>query len=189
MPNSCILSGPNGRLRFRCTRGDRDNFDANYFSFFSPTPASEIRELSVGARVELGNGRKPWEQTAACVRGAFGVLLKVEDLTIVNCKTEAFFAALGATTDDSVLLPALRKLTIYVGYGDLDVSTLVRCAEARFKHSRPLGEVTIVLEKELGAGMIPAVESLRGFVGELNYSVGEAPELKWESESESYSWT
>jgi len=188
MPNSCILSGPNGRLRFRCSRGDRDNFDANYFAFFSPTPASEIRELSVGARIELGNGRKPWEQTAAHVRGAFGVLVKVEYLTIFNCKTEPLFAALGATTDDPIPLPELRKLTIYVGYGDLDISTLVRCAEARFGRSRPLGEVTIVFANELEADMVPAVESLRGFVGELNYSVGETPELKWDSESERNPW-
>ena len=188
MPNSCILSGPNGRLRFRCARGDRDSFDADFFSFFSPTPASGIRVLSVGARVELGNGRKAWEQTTAQVRGAFGVLMKVEDLTIVNCKTEPFFAALGATTDDPIPLPGLRKLTVYVGYGDLDASTLVQCAEARFGHSRPLGEVTIVFDNEPEAGMIPVVESLRGFVGVLRYSVGATPELKWDSESESQPW-
>ena len=184
MPNSCILSGPNGRLRFRCSRGDRDNFDANFFTFFSPTPASGIRELSIGARIESGNGRRPWEQTAANVRGAFGVLVKVEDLTIINCKTAPFFAALGATADDHIPLPGLRKLTIYVGYGDLDVSTLVRSAEARLERSQPLGEVTIVFENEPEADMIPVVESLRGLVGELNYSIGETPELKWDSESE-----
>lgn len=188
MPNSCILSGPNGRLRFRCSRGDRDNFDANFFTFFSPTPAFEIRELSVGARVELGNGRKAWEQTVAQVRGAFGALVKLEDLTIVNCQTEPFFAALGATTDDLVLLPALRKLTIYVGYGDLDASTLVRSAEERFERSQPLGKVTIVFDNEPEADVIPAVESLRGFVGELNHSVGETPELRWDSESERHPW-
>jgi hypothetical protein len=184
MPNSCTLSGPNGNLKFWCFWETRDNFDAGFFASFSPISVSEIRELLVGARTETSSGspRRPWSQTASGVHGAFGVLTKVEDLTIVSCETEPFFATLGATVGDGILLPALRRLTIYVGYGDLDVTALIQCAKARKGYSRPLGEVTVVFEKEPGVDAIQEVESLREFVGELTYRVGEAPELKWEDE-------
>ena len=180
-PNSCIFSGPNGTLRFWCFDGARENFDGDFFSLFSPIPVSEIKELLVGARTEsyYGTPSRPWKQTAARVRGAFGVLTKVEDLTIVSCETVPFFATLGATVDGATLLPGLRRLTIYVGCGDLDVSALIQCAKARLECSRPLGEVTIIFENEPGADVIREVESLREFVGELDYRVDVTPELQW----------
>ena len=181
MPNSCILRGPNGCLKLWCFKGNRDNFNADFFTSLSPISVSEIRELLVGISVEHyhGNHRRPWEQAVAHVRSAFGVLAKVEDLTIVSCKTEPFFAALGGTKDGAILLPGLRRLTIYVGWGDLDTSALIRCAKARFESSRPLKEVAIVSEDEPEGCVIREVESLRGLVGELNYRVGAAPELRW----------
>ena len=182
MPRSCVLSGPNGCLRFWFSRGCRGNFDAGYFSSLSPISISEIEELLVGNKNKLSSGvHKPWEQTAIRVRGAFEVLTQVEDLTIVNCETGPFFAALGSTADSNVLLPELRRLTIYVGSGYLDVAALIQCAGARFEHSRSLGEVTIVFEEQPKAGTIRKVESLGKFVGELNYRVGAIPELKWDS--------
>lgn len=104
---------------------------------------------------------------------------KTEDLTIVNCETGPFFAALGSMADGVILLPELRRLSIYVGRGHLHVSALARCSEVRFEHSRPLGEVTIVFEEEPGESVILGVESLKEFVGELNYRVGTTLRLKW----------
>jgi hypothetical protein len=179
MPNSCILSGPNGNLKFWCFEETRDNFDAEFFTSFSPISVSEIRQLLVGARTDH---RRLWKQTAARVHGVFGVLTKVEDLTIVSCETEPFFATLGATVDNGILLPGLRRLTIYAGHGDLDVPALIQCAKARKGYSRPLGEVTVVFEEEPGAGLIQEVESLGEFVEELTYRVGEAPKLIWKDE-------
>jgi len=150
----------------------RRDFNAEFFSSFSPISVSGIKELWTG----------PWKQTAAEIHGAFGVLTKVEDLTIVRCETEPFFAKLGSTVDD-ILLLGLRRLTIYVGCWDLDVPALIQCAKARKENSRPLGEVTIVLEEEPGADFIQEVELLREFVGELTYRVGEAPKLFWTGES------
>ena len=183
MPNSCVLSGPNGDLRFWCFRENRANFNAKFFTSFSPISISGIRELLVGPNTEFpfDNLPSPWEQTVDHARGAFGVLTKVEDLTIVSCKTEPFFTALGAAMDGPILLPGLRRLTIYIGCGDLDVPALVRCAEARFENSRPLGEVTVIFENELNGYMIQEVEFLRGFVEDLSCRVGASPELKWES--------
>jgi hypothetical protein len=179
-PNSCVFSGPNGNLRFWCFDGARKDFDGEFFSSFSPISISEIRELWVGQRTESYSSkhRRPWKQTAARVHGAFGVLTKVEDLTIVSCEMVPFFATLGATVDGAALLLGLRRLTIYVGCGDLDISALIQCAKARLECSRPLGEVTIVFENEPGADVIREVESLRKFVGELNYRVDITPELK-----------
>jgi hypothetical protein len=179
-PNSCVFSGPNGNLRFWCFDGARKDFDGEFFSSFSPISISEIRELWVGQRTESYSSkhRRPWKQTAARVHGAFGVLTKVEDLTIVSCEMVPFFATLGATVDGAALLLGLRRLTIYVGCGDLDISALIQCAKARLECSRPLGEVTIVFENEPGADVIREVESLRKFVGELNYRVDITPGLK-----------
>ena len=124
------------------------------------------------------DNRIPWKQAVARVRGAFAVLTKVEDLTIVSCETEPFFWALGATAVDDVLL-GLRRLKIYVGYGTLDVLALIQCARVRKEHSRPLGEVTIVFENEPGADVIREMKSLGEFVEELDYRVGVTPELDW----------
>lgn len=178
MPNSCILSGPNGNLRFWSFDLTRGRFDAWYFTSFSPIFVLEIRELWVG---QNGATRAPWNQTVAGARGAFGVLTKVEDLTIVSCETGPLFATLGAIAGDCVLLPGLRRLTIYVGFGDVEVPTLVQCAKARKKHSRPLGKVTVIFEEEPGADFVGELESLRAFVGELVYSVGVTPRLFWET--------
>ena len=182
MPNSCILSGPGGNLRFWCFEGTRDNFDAGFFTSFSPISVSGIRELWVGQRSKISScsSRRPWKQTAAGVHGAFGVLTKVEDLTIVNCETEPFFSALEPTADDGVLLPGLWKLTIYVGRGDLDASVLVRCAKTRKEHSRPLGKVIVVFEKEPEDDLVKGVELLRVFVGNLICCIGETPKMLWD---------
>ena len=180
MPISCILSGPGGNLRFWCFRGTRENFDAEFFTSFSPISVSEIRELWVGHRDRSSTSPRPWEQTPAGVRGAFGVLTKVEDLTIVNCDTMPFFSTLGATVDGGVLLPRLRKLTIYVGRGDLDVSALIQCAEARKEHFQPIGEVVVVFEDEPEGDFVEGAQLLRAFVGGLIYRVGQAPRTTWD---------
>ena len=147
----------------------------------APISISEIGELLVGQRTESYSSthRRPWEQTAARVRGAFGVLTKVEDLTIVSCEMVPFFATLGATVDGAALLPGLRRLTIYVGCGDLEISALIQCAEVRLESSRPLGEVTIIFENEPGTDVIREVESLRKLVGELDYRIDVTPALQW----------
>ena len=127
MPNSCIFSGPNGNLHFRCFEG-REIFDAKFFIEFSPISVSQIRELWVG-RGTSGFQNK-WNQTTVGVRGAFEVLTKVEDLTIVGCETKLIFTTLQeATVDGGFLLPGLKRLTIYVGFEVLDVSALVQCAK------------------------------------------------------------
>jgi hypothetical protein len=176
-PNSCVLSGPNGNLRFWWSYKVPENFDAEFFTPFSPISVFEIRELLVGAMIEAypGAPRRRWKQTTAHVHGAFRVLTKVEDLTIVDCETVPFFATLGATVDGATHLPGLREFTIYVGCGDLNALALAECARARLEHSRPLGKVTIVFENEPEADLIREVESLREFVGELNYRVGATP--------------
>ena len=180
MPNSCTFSGPNGNLGFWCfeTRG---NFDADFFTLFSPISFSQIRELWVGQRAEsrLYGKSRPWKQSAVGVRGALEVLTKVEDLTIVSCETGPFFAILGVTVDGGILLPGLRNLTIYVGCGELHVSALTQCAKARKEDFRPLEKVTIAWENDPGADVMQEVEFLRGFVGELMYDVDKAPKLSW----------
>ena len=184
MPNSCILSGPNGNLRFWCFEGTREIFDAEFFTLFSPISPLEIRELWVGRNTKsyFSENSKPWKQTAAGVRGAFEVLTKVEDLTIVSCETGPFFVTLNATTDDGILLPGLRRLTIYVGCGDLDISALVQCAKTRNEHSRPFVEVAIVFGSEPRAEVVRVLESLRELVKKLDYRVGVALVLRqWES--------
>lgn len=188
-PNSCIFSGPNGTIRFWCFAGARENFDGEFFTSFSPISVSEIKELLVGARTEsfFGTRRRPWRQTVARVRGAFAVLTKVGDLTIVSCDTDPFFATLGATADNAVLLPGLRRLTIYVGCGDLDVSALIQCAKRRVEHSRPLRGVTIIFENAPGADVVREVESLGEFMEELNHHVGVTPKLKW-GDKDGESW-
>jgi len=55
---------------------------------------------------------------------------------------------------------ALQKLTDHVGCRDMDISALIQCAKARKEHFRPLGEVTVVLEKGPGAGIRDEMESL-----------------------------
>ena len=91
IPNSCVLLGPNGSLKFWCFNGNRDNFDAKFFTSLSPISVSGIRELLVGTSAEhyYADCRGPWEQTAR-VRGAFGVLTKVENLPIVSRRMEPF---------------------------------------------------------------------------------------------------
>ena len=152
----------------------------DFFTSFSPISALQIRELWVGwgTKSYFGSKPGPWKQTAAGVRGAFKVLTKVEDLTIVSCETKPFFATLGATAD-GVLLPRLQRLTVYVGRGNLNVSALTRCMKARKKHFQPLGEVAVVWKKDPGADVMQEVESLREFVGELIHRVSEAPNLVW----------
>ena len=181
-PNSCVFSGPNGTIRFWCFEGTRENFDGVFFTSFFPISVSEIKELLVGARTEsfFGAHSRPWEQTVARVRSAFAVLTKVEDLTIVSCDMDPFFATLGATADNAILLPGLRRLTIYVGCGDLDVSALIQCAKGRREHSRSFGKVTIIFENEPGADMVREVESLGEFVEELDHRVGVTPKLDFE---------
>lgn len=176
IPSLCSFSGPNGNLTFG---GTREYFDADYFASFSPIPVLQIRELWVGQRTEsyCNSKPRPWEQTAGGVHSAFEVLTKVEDLTIVNCETEPFFATLGTTVDGRVLLPGLQRLTVYVGCGDLNVSALTRCVEARKEHSQPLEKVTVVLEEDPEADVIQEVESLREFVEGLIHRVGETPKL------------
>ena len=184
MRNSCVLSGPNGYLRFWCFQGDenRANFNAKFFTSFSPINTCEIRELWVGGNTEFhfGTGLNYWEQNTARVRGAFGVLTKVEDLTVVRSELEPFFAALCPTTDGPILLPGLRRLTLYVRRGDLNISALTQCAETRFERSRSLGEVTIVFENEPEADEIREVESLGRFVGKLSHHIGGVPDMRWE---------
>ena len=179
MPCSCILSGPNGTLRFWCPE-NRENFNAEFFTF-SPITLSGIRELWVGA-TELFSDCTTWKQTAAGAHGAFEVLTKVEDLTVFNCDIEPIFATLGTRIGDVVLLPGLRRLTIYVGRGGLGISALIQCAKARKEHSRPLGEVTITFENEPGVDVIQGVESLREFVEGLTHRVGVSPVSEWEGE-------
>ena len=177
MPNSSIHSGPNGNLRFWCNL-IRERFDGQYFTSFSPIFVLDIRELWIGQNTTT---RSPWKQTIAGTRSAFEVLKKVEDLTIVSCETGPLFATLGTPARDGIPLPGLQKLTIYVGFGDLDIPTLVQCARARKKHSRPLGKVTVVFEEEPGADLVRWLELLRASVGELTYYVGETPRLYWET--------
>ena len=112
-------------------------------------------------------------------RGAFEVLTKVEDLTIVSCATKPIFTTLQATVDGKLLLPGLKRLTIYVGFGDLDVSTLIQCAIARKGLFQSLGKVTVVWKKGPGVNVKQQVESLREFVGEITQRVGRAPNLSW----------
>ena len=178
MPNSCILSGPNGNLRFWCTDFARGSFDGLYFTSFSPIFVLDIRELWVGQNTTT---RNPWKQTIAGARGAFGVLKKVDDLTIVSCETGPLFATLGTPERDGVPLPGLRRLTIYVGLGDVDIPTLVQCVKTRKTYSRPLGKVTVVFEEEPGADLVRWLELLRASVGEMAYCVGETPRLYWET--------
>ena len=180
MRNWCILSGPNGNLRFCCFEGTREDFNAEYFTSFSPISVLDIRELWVGQRGDRTWG--VWEQTSDGVLGAFTVLTKVEDLIIVRCKTETFFTTLGSTTDGGILLPKLRRLKVYVGSGDLDVRALVQCAKARKGYLHPLEEVVIVLEREMGVNFVQEMESLREFVGELSCRIGEAPKLSYDME-------
>ena len=186
MPKSCVLSGPNGTLRFWCFDGARENFDADFFTLFSPISALQITELWVGRRAEshFGGKSEPWKQTVAGVHSAFEVLTKVEDLIIVSCETEPFFTTLGTTVNGGVLLPGLQRLTIYVGCGDLDVPALIQSAKSRKEHFRPLGEVTVVLEEDPGANVMQEVELLREFVGGLIYRVGKAPKLSWEGDND-----
>ena len=186
MPNSCVLSGPNGNLRFWCFREHRRNFNAEFFTSFPPISVLEIKELWVGQAIQSDN--RPWRQTVAGVRGAFGVLTKVEELTIVDCEMTPISSVLGAADADiGILLPALRRLTIYAGSGNLDVAALVQCARVRKEHLRPFSEVTIVWEEVAEIQPIPWVESLRESVVEVNHRVGVAPKLVWTG-TESNSW-
>ena len=182
MPHSCILSGPNGNLRFWCFRENRENFDAEFLTSFAPISVSGIRELWVGSTTESYFGRLPWKQTVAGVRGAFGVLTKVEDLTIVSCETEPIFTTLDVKLGNGILLPGLRRLTIYVGCGALDIPALIQSTKARKDHSRSLGEVVIIFENEPGAGIVRELEPLKEIVGEFDYRVGVTPVMRqWES--------
>jgi len=187
MPSSCILSGSNGNLRFWCFKRSRDNFDAEFFTSFAPISVSGIKELWVGATTESYSSRRPWKQTATGVRSAFKALTKVEDLTIVSCETEPIFAALDVGVGNTILLPRLRRIAIYVGCGDLDVLALIQSAKARKEHSQPLGEVVIVFENEPVAGVVRELGPLRELVEELNYRVGVTPVMRqWESQDRWY---
>jgi len=181
IPHSCILSGPNGNIRFWCFEETRARFGAEFFTSFSPISVLEIRHLWVGQHSTSRSGIRHTfpEQTVVDIRNTFRVLAKVEDLTLVSCKTAAFFSTLGVAADDEVLLPGLRRLTIFVGCEYLDVSAFIQCLKARKEQSRSLCEVTVVFEKEPEADLVEAMESLGEFVEELVYRVGEAPKLFW----------
>lgn len=83
VPHSRVLSGLNGNLRFWCSEYTRRDFEAEYFTSFSPVSVLDIRELWVG---QSGNSaRDYWRQAVDQVLGAFRVSTKVEDLSIVCC--------------------------------------------------------------------------------------------------------
>ena len=71
-----------------------------------------------------------------------------------------------------MLLPQLRKLTIYGGGGGLGFSALVKYGKARKPHLRPPGQATMVWRS--GAGVAQEVESPKELV-EVARRVGEAP--------------
>ena len=180
MPNSCILSGPNGNLRFWFST--RASFDAGFFTSLYPISVSEIKELWVGHKdARPLQEIRVWDPTVAEVYGVFEVLTKVEDLAIVSCKPGSFLSALVVVADDRIPLPTLRRLTVFVGQWGLDVPALIQCAKTRKEHSRPLGQVTIVFE-EPKAEFIEGVELLREFVGESVFRVGATPRLSWMGE-------
>jgi len=106
----------------------------------------------------------------------FGILAKVEDLTVVSCRMGLVFSALVAAADDRVPLPRLRRLTVFLGLSGLDVPAHIQCAKTRKEHSRPLGEVTIVFE-EPKVEFVEGVELLKEFVGESMCHVGTAPKI------------
>lgn len=112
------------------------------------------------------------------------MLTRVEDLVIINGRTGPFFSTLGQTTDNGLLLPELRKLTVYVGCRRMDHSALAQCIKARSEHFQPLGEVTIIFPKEPEDCMVNGVESVREFVEKLMWRVGEDedPKLYWAGE-------
>ena len=184
MQSSCTFSGPSGNLSFWWFEGTRENVDAHFFTSFFPISVRQIRELWIGQRTVsyFRSDRTSWEHTAAGLREAFEVLPNVEDLSIVGCKMEPFFQALGATVDGGIFLPGLRKLVIYVGCGEMDASALIRCIKARKERFRPVGEVVVVWEKDPGVDAKREMESLREFVGELVYCVDKAPKLFWRGE-------
>jgi len=184
MPNSCTFSGPNGNLNFWCY-GARGKLNADFFTLFSPISVSRIRELWVGGQPFLATANTPWKLTTAGVRGAFEVLAAVEDLTLVSCETKPVLTALLVKANGEVLLPGLKRFTIYVGFGELDVSALIRCIKARKEHFRQLEEVTVVWKKGPGDAVMKGVESLTEFVGELSHRVGKIPELTWTGDSDS----
>ena len=180
MPNSCVLSGPNGHIGFWCFQENRRHFDADFLTSFSPISVSGIRELWVGAGDESRFGRIPWGQTSASLRGAFETLTEVEDLTIVSCETGPVFSALCVTMGGTLLLPRLRRVTIYEGCGGLNFGPLTQSAIARKQLSRPLEELTIIFDYEPEFWVIEAVERLRVLVGKLSYRVDVTPVLRWE---------
>ena len=183
MPSACVLSGPNGNLRFRYLDESHRELGVQFFTSFSPISVLEIRGLWVGWSATFSTTyHGPWKQTATGVREVFRLLRKVEDLSIFNCEMEPFFSTLGTAAGDHTLIPGLRRLRIFVGCADLDILALVQCARAREELSRPLEEVTVVFEKEPGADLVEEMESLRGVVGELTYRVGKTPDLVWEGE-------
>ena len=179
-PRSCVLSGPNGHFGAWFFEENHRSLNAEFFISFYPILVFGVKELWIAAGEVLRFGRVPWRHTAAGLRAAFGVLTEVEDLTVVSCETGPIFAVLDATMDDIVLLPGLRRLTVYVGWGDLNVSTLMRSAKTRKQYYQPLEEVAIIFENEPRSYVIQAVESLRAFVGKVNHRVGVTPVLRWE---------
>ena len=66
----------------------------------------------------------------------------------------------------------------------MDVPSLIQCAKARGEHFQPLKKVTVVWERGPGANVMREVESIREFVGELIYGVGETPRLVWRGKLE-----
>ena len=180
MPNSCTFSGPNGNLSFWCFEA-RKNCDAHFFTSFSPISISQIRELWIGGSGQhfLSSANTPWKQTTAGVRGAFEVLTTVEHLTLVSCETKPILTTLQATVDSGVLLPKLKKLRIYVGFGDLDVSALTQCVKTRKEYAQALEEVIVVWKKRPGADVVQGVATLRESVGKLAQRVGKIPKLSW----------
>ena len=175
MPSSCILSGPNGILRFRCSNA-RASLDAEFFTWFTPISVLEIRELWVAQKAADRFGSiRCWNPSVAGIYSAFGTLMKVEDLTIVSSRMTPFYSALAAVADNHVPLPKLRRLTVFLGQRNLNVSAFIQCAKTRKEHSQPFGDVTIVFEEQ--ADFVKEVELLREFVGELTCRVGAAPKL------------
>jgi len=184
MPNSCNFSGPNGNLSFWCF-GARENFNADFFTSFSPISISQIRELWVGGSPFFSTSNTPWKLTAAGVHGAFEVLTAVEDLTLVSCETKPVLTTLLVKANGEISLHGLKRLTIYVGFGDLDVSALIQCIKARKGHFRQVEKLTVIWKKTPGTAVMQELGSLTEFVGELSQRVGKAPKLTWRGDSDS----
>jgi len=143
MEGSCTFSGPSGNLSFRWFQETHEDIDAHFSASFSQISVLQIREFRNGRRTTYGSSNKhtSWKQNAVVLHcGAFEELTDVEGLTIVCCKMEPFPQTLAETVDGIIHLSGLQKLTVYVGYGDMEVSALMQCKRTRKERFRPLGK-------------------------------------------------